>query len=385
MKLSTRLNRFPEYIFSKLARKVAQVEKQTNKPVLNLGIGNPDYPPSQKNIKQYQQYIKQNDAHFYPGYSGIDEFHQALKLWYKTRFKIEGHTLKQLKTLPLLGAKDGISHFHLAILDKQDEVLIPNPGYPTYEGNALLCGAQPVFYGLTTKHNFQPNTTQIEKLITTRTKMIWLNFPHNPTGATIDQPILEQLVTLAIKHQLIIAYDNAYSEITFNNYQAPSIFQIPQAHQVAIEFGSFSKTFSYAGFRLGWTIGNPQLITALAKVKSQFDSGLALPLQKLAAFSLNNFDQQWYQSMLADYEQRRQIIADKLTQLDLKFKLPKASLYIWAEIPQNYADSEQFAFELLKRKQILVTPGTAFGSNGQRYVRVSICSNINNMDQYFSS
>ncbi len=380
MKLSKRLNNFPEYIFSSLNKKARQIEQKTGKKVLNLAIGNPSFSPSQNYLQKYKKFLDDKNAHYYPGYGAITEFGQALIYWYKKRFKCQ---LQASQIYPLLGAKDGIVHLSFALLDKGEEVLVPDPGYPAYSGSALMVNAKPVYYNLTEANNFKINLLEIEKKISSKTKFIWVNFPSNPTGQIIDKKELKKLIGLCLKHKIWIAYDNAYSEITFNNYTAPSILEIPQAKKVAIEIGSFSKTFSFAGFRIGWVAGSQKLISALAKIKSQVDSGLSLPLQKLSAFALTHYNKNWYQKMISNYQEQRKTIATYLKKLDLRFSLPKASLYIWAKIPKSFQNSEKFCLESLEKKQILLAPGSAFGKNGKRYVRASVSSDIKNIDKYF--
>jgi len=286
------------------------------------------------------------------------------------------------EVLPLLGAKDGVSHLPLAILDEGDEVLVPNPGYPAYIAPALMVDAKPVAYDLLPENDFKISIENLEKKITNKTKCIWVNFPSNPTGYVANLEELQQVVAFCRKHSLILIYDNAYSEITFDGIVAPSILQIPGAKELVVEIGSFSKTFSFAGFRMGWIVGNADIIASLAKIKSQLDSGLSLPLQKLGAFALTHQDKKWHRKMLASYEKRRDIIATKLEKFGLTFTLPKGSLYIWAKIPDSAVNSTEFSMQLLKEKQVLLTPGIAFGSNGDRYVRASICSNIYSIDEY---
>jgi aspartate/methionine/tyrosine aminotransferase len=219
-------------------------------------------------------------------------------------------------------------------------------------------------------------------VLSPKTSFIWLNFPSNPTGGVITIDELEKLVHFAKEHNLPIVYDNAYSEITFDDYIAPSVLQVKGAEDIAVEIGSFSKMSSLAGYRIGWIAGNPQIIEALGKVKSQLDSGLSLPLQNLAAYSLNNPDIEWEANMLKSYKDRRDIIASKLIGMGLTFTLPKGALYIWAKIPDTYRDSVEYCSEILHTKHVLFTPGSAFGTNGDRYVRVSICINIDKIEEY---
>lgn len=375
-----RLDTFQEYIFSRLAKTVVEVEKRSQRKVLSFGAGTPDIKPSQQYIEKFIEFIRDSDAHLYPGYGAIPELSNALTDWYKKRF---GVSLNPGEILPLLGAKDGVSHLPLAMLDEGDEVLVPDPGYPAFIGPTLMVGAKPVYYNLTEANDFKIDLVELQEKVSKKTKFIWINFPSNPTGQVITVSELERIVEFAKQHNLFIVYDNAYSEITFNGFVAPSILQIDSAKDIAVEIGSFSKTFSFAGFRIGWIVGNREVITALAKVKSQMDSGLSIPLQKLGAFALTNFDKKWYDEMITSYKNRRDVIADHIKSLGLTFSLPQGGLYIWAKIPETYKDSEEFCMKLLKEKQILFTPGTAFGKNGKRYVRISICVKIDKINDYF--
>ncbi len=375
-----RLDAFPEYIFSRLAKEVAKVEKEAGRKVLNLGLGTPDVYPSSEYIKKFVQLIQEENAYWYPGYKAIPEFSDALITWYKQRFEV---TIESDELLPLLGAKDGISHLPLALLDEGDEVLVPDPGYPAFSEPALMIGAKPVYYSLIEENEFKINLAELKDKVSNKTKFMWVNFPSNPTGQVITISELEKIVAFANQHNLFIVYDNAYSEITFDGFKAPSILQIKGAKDIAVEIGSFSKSFSFAGFRMGWIIGNKTIIAAITKVKSQMDSGLSIPLQKLGAFALLNPDTKWHNGMISSYKNRRQILAKHLESLGLTFSLAAGSLYIWAKIPDTANNSEDFCMQLLKEKQILLAPGSAFGKNGDRYVRVSICVDISAIDTYF--
>ena len=380
IKTAKRLNTFGEYVFSKLGKKVKEVELISKRKVLNFGPGNPDYPPSEIYLDKFCELIKDKNAHLYPGFGANDEFSNALISWYQKRFNV---TLEKSQILPLLGAKDGVSHLPQALLDEGDEVLVPDPGYPAFSDPALMVGAKVVYYNLTQGNDFKISLEEIRKKISSKTKFMWINFPSNPTGQVITISELEKIVEFAKEHEIFIVYDNAYSEITFDEYIAPSILQVEGAKEIAVEIGSFSKTFSFAGFRIGWIVGNSDVINALAKVKSQMDSGLSTPLQNLGAFALSNPDKDWHEKMIASYKRRRDIIAGKLKLLGLTPSLPKGGLYIWAKIPSDAKNTEDFCVRLLEEKQILFTPGTAFGRNGERYVRVSFCVNIEKIEEYF--
>lgn len=378
-KMATRVEKFPEYVFSRLARAVIEVEQGSKRKVLNFGPGSPDIRPSNVYLDKFAEFIYRQDSHFYPGYKGVDEFNEAIIDWYRKRF---GVILDTDEVLPLLGAKDGVSHLPIVLVDEDDEVLVPNPGYPAYIGPTMMVGANPISYDLLPENNFKISLENLENKFTKKTKYAWVNFPSNPTGQVVTLNDLEEIVAFSQRHGLPIIYDNAYSEITFDGFIAPSILQVMGAKETAVEVGSFSKTFSFAGFRMGWIVGNKHIIKALAKVKSQLDSGLSLPLQHLGTFVLSHYDEKWHRQMIASYQKRRDIIAAKLKVLGLTFSLPKGAFYIWARIPDSALNSENFCMELLKRKQVLLTPGSAFGSNGERFVRVSICVNINNIDEY---
>lgn len=380
MRYSNRLDRIQEYVFARLAREVRATEERTGRKVLNLGPGSPDVAPSTLYVAKLKEYVDGKGAHLYPGYGAIPEFREGVQEWYRSRYAVE---LGAEEIAPLLGAKDGVTHLPLTLLDEGDEVLMPDPGYPAYADSVRLTGGVPVFYALTEENGFGLDVHEIETKISSRTKFVWVNFPHNPTGGTVGTKELEALVRLAKEKGVLIAYDNAYSEITFDGFRAPSILEVPGAKEVAIELGSLSKTFSFAGYRIGYVAGNRETVQALAKMKSQFDSGLSLPLQRLAGYALSHPDREWQERAIQAYDERRRIIGGHLAKLGLVFTLPKGGLYIWARIPDEARDAGTFAMDLLKEKQVLLTPGSAFGKNGERYVRASICSDITNIQEYF--
>jgi LL-diaminopimelate aminotransferase len=380
MKLASRLDTFPEYIFSKLAKKRVQIEQSSGGEVLDLSIGSPDYPPSKDYTDRLKEFLDDKTMHLYPGYGANKEFSSALQVWYQTRFHVR---LDTNELFPLLGAKDGVSHIALALLDEGDEILIPDPGYPGFTGAALLVGGRPVYYNLTEENNFTVSIAELENLVSSKTRCMWVNFPSNPTGQVATQEELKPLVAFAKKHAIVLIYDNAYAEITFDGFIAPSILAIPGAKDIAVEIGSFSKSYSFAGHRMGWIVGNSAIIAALAKVKSQIDSGMFTPLQKMGAYALTHEDIDWKKSMLASYQTRRDVLAEKMQTLGLTISKPRGSLYLWAKIPETEQDSDTYCFKLLEEKHILVAPGTAFGDNGKRFVRISISSNIDGIEKYF--
>jgi LL-diaminopimelate aminotransferase len=355
------------------------VEQTTGKDVLNFAVGEPDVEPCHEYVLKFAEYVQDTNLYKYPGYGASKAFSDAIISWYMQRFDV---SLDESELLPLNGAKDGITHLPLALLNPDDEILVPEPGYPAFSSPALMVGAIPVYYQLDPNTNFKINYDLLGKQLTKRTKYIWANFPSNPTGQVASMADLKQLVMFARQNNIYILYDNAYSEITFDGYKAPSILNVDDAKDIAIEIGSFSKSFSFAGLRMGWAVGNRNIIAALRSVKSQYDSGQSLPFQKLGAYALTHPNKDWQKQMLDSYATRRNIIATYLDKMGMTFDLPKGSLYIWAKLPDSLPDAEKYCKDLLVNKRVLFTPGTAFGKNFKRYIRVSIGTNVEHIEEH---
>jgi LL-diaminopimelate aminotransferase len=377
--LSKRLNTFDGYIFVKLNRQAAEVARKTGHRVLNLAVGSPDVPPSRKIIAKLQTLVAQKNMHIYPGYGACKEFAQAVRTYYKKRFAVN---INADEVYPLLGAKDGIAHLTDVLLDKGDEFLTPNPGYPGFTGSALMLGAKPVYYTLEAKNDFLPDIKKLQKLISEKTKFIFLNFPSNPIGAVAGLKELKKYVAFAKKNNILILYDNAYAEMYYGEQKPPSILEVKGAKNYAVEIHSLSKTFSLAGYRIGFAAGNKKVLAAMAKVKSQVDSGLSLPLQHMAVYALTNPDVKWRRAMLKSYKTRRDILAAVFKKLGLECEIPCAALYIWARVPKGFKNGEKYANYLLQKKQVLVTPGTAFGPAGEKYIRISFCCDVTDLKEY---
>jgi len=379
VQISKRTSWVPEYVFSSLAKEAKKIEDMVGRKILNLSIGSPSFPPSGIYIKKLQESVALPNNHLYPGYGAITQLSSGLIDWYRERF---GVVLQTDELFPLLGAKDGVSHLPIALVDEGDEILVPNPGYPAFTGAALMMGCGVISYDLLESDHFRLSIPEIEKKITERTRMIWVNFPSNPTGQVASLVELEPLVTLCKQKNIWLVFDNAYAEITYDSYIPPSILEIPGAKDIAVELGSFSKMYSFAGYRIGWIVGNTQAIAALAKVKSQFDSGLSLPFQDVAAYALMHPDIKWHEDMLMSYKNNKNELFRIFTRFGLTMDSPKGGLYLWAKIPNDYNDSTEYAMELLRKKHILVTPGSAFGSNGNRYVRICFSADITHLSEY---
>ena len=379
MHISKRLERFPENIFSSLAKEVKKVEEKSGRKAFDLSVGSPDFPPSGIYIEKLKEYISEPKSHLYPGFGATPTFSDGLIDWYKKRFNV---ALSKEELFPLLGAKDGVAHIPMVLADEGDEILVPNPGYPAFTGPALMMGCVIVPYSLSEENDFKLSLSEIEKKITSKTRMVWVNFPSNPTGQVASLSEIEPLVALCKRKNIWLIYDNAYAEMTYDGYVAPSILQIPGAKDIAVEIGSFSKMYSFAGYRMGWIVGNAQVIAALAKVKSQLDSGMSRPLQQLAGYAFLHPDMAWHEKMITSYIERKNILLRSIQTIGLSAKDPKGALYLWARIPESASDSYSFAQELLQKKHIVVTPGIAFGSNGERFVRISFCSDITRIADY---
>jgi LL-diaminopimelate aminotransferase len=376
-----RLENVSEYIFARLNKAAKAVSQKSGRPIMSFAAGSPDIAPSSRYTAKFAEFVQESGAHVYPGYRATPELTSALQAWYKQKYNV---VLDGDELLPLNGEKDGNTHLPLALFNSGEKFLIPDPGYPPFRDPALLVGAQPVAYNLDAENEFRLDLQQIESKLTSDIRYIWVNFPSNPTGQVASLDELKKLVDFAKTNSLFILYDNAYADITFDGFQAPSILQVEGAKDVAVELGSMSKSHSFAGFRIGWIVGNAAVIDALATVKSQMDSGMSLPLQRLAAYALNNPDEAWSKAMIDEYRHRRDVICGHLKSLGLEFTVPEGSLYIWAKIPDSAKDSESYCMELLEEKQILLTPGSEYGKNGDRYVRISFCVNIDGIEDYFS-
>lgn len=363
MTISNRVNSLGGYVFSR--------PKMSGKSglILDLGAGNPTLPPSVKMTTALGKLVSDPQNYRYPGYKAIPELFLALRDFYERQFSFE---LREENVLPLLGAKDGVNAINLALADFGDEVLIPDPGYPAYSSLAKLHGLKPVTYVLEEKNSFQLDVKKLDKLKTTKPKFIWVNFPSNPTGQIPNPEILKELVDWCLKNKVWLIYDNAYLSIRFDGQPSFSIFQIEGAEKIAAEICSLSKSHSLAGLRIGWIVGNAQIINALSQVKSQMDSGMSLLWQKILALALSDDDQNWQQALVEKYEEARALTLKLMSKLGLECKLPLASLYLWIKVPVGFADGQALADFLLREKRIIVTPGVAFGESGKKYIRVSV-------------
>ena len=361
-----RLNSVQEYYFSRKLREVRQLTAE-GKLVINMGIGSPDLAPDIKVIEAMQKAMFDDKAHEYQSYQGLPELRKGMADFYKNHFNVDLDFNTEI--LPLMGSKEGIMHISLAFLNEGDEVLIPNPGYPTYASVTELVQAKAVYYDLTATTNWQPNFDALEKLDLSKVKLMWVSYPHMPTGANGTLELFQKLIAFGKKHNILIVNDNPYSFVL--NGKPLSILQIDGAKDIAIELNSLSKTYNMAGWRVGMVLGNPTLIDAVLKVKSNMDSGMFYGIQKgaIEALKLGN---DWFEKQNEIYTKRRNLIFKLAEKLNCVFDRNSVGLFVWAKLPAGIM-AEEFIDKVLIEKHIFITPGTIFGSNGAGYIRFSLC------------
>ena len=371
MKVSTakRLESVKEYYFSKKLREVAGLI-QAGKPVLNMGIGSPDLPPHPSVIEALKGAMTHPRANMYQSYQGLPELREAIALFYNRHYAVSLDPSSEI--LPLMGSKEGIMHISMAFLNKGDQVLIPNPGYPTYSAVTQLVEASPVFYNLSDTNNWQPDLKALKALDTSKIKLMWLNYPHMPTGAKADRESLKQLIQWAAKEEILLINDNPYSFIL--NDEPQSILSLPGAKAVAIELNSLSKSFNMAGWRVGMLSGNKENIQAVLKVKSNMDSGMFFGVQQGAIAALNAPDS-WFTELNVTYKKRRKLIEELATLMNATFDPNSVGMFVWAKLNDPSVVAEKYIDQILYEKDIFITPGTIFGSQGEGYIRFSLCVN----------
>ncbi len=369
MKAAKRLDTVQEYYFSRKLREVRGLQT-SGKPIINMGIGSPDLQPPRAVIEAIQNSLLDDSAHKYQSYRGLPELRNEISNFYNDKFGVVSNPENEI--LPLMGSKEGIMHISLAFLNEGDKVLIPNPGYPTYTSVTKLIGAEPVFYNLSIDNNWQPNLIELENQDLTDVKIMWINYPHMPTGTNATIETFEKLVAFGKKHQILIINDNPYSFILNDN--PVSILQIEGSKEVALELNSLSKTFNMAGWRVGMVLGNQNYINQILKVKSNMDSGMFYGIQKGAIEALKLSDN-WFLDQNKIYKERRDLIWQLADKLKCTYEKNSTGLFIWAKIPEGQK-SEAITDSILYKKDIFITPGTVFGSQGEGYIRFSLCVTV---------
>ncbi len=367
IKVASRLSLLPPYLFAELDRLKREVQ-QTGVDVISLGIGDPDLPTPAHIVEACKRAAELPHNHRYPDYQGLDRFREAACGWYERRFGVVLDPQKE--ACALIGSKEGIANFPVAVVDPGDIVLIPDPGYPVYFSGCVFNGAEPYFMPLRAENAFLPDFATIPAEIARRAKLMWLNYPNNPTAATADPVFFRRAVKFCLDNKIILAHDIAYSEIAFDGYRAPSVLEIDGARECAIEFHSLSKTYSMTGWRVGFAVGNAQLVGALGTVKTNVDSGVFQAVQEAAITGLSGRDDQ-LREYCAIYQQRRDLMVEALRAIGLPCEVPRATFYIWASVPKGYT-SASFTERVLKETGVVITPGSGFGRSGEGYVRFSL-------------
>ena len=362
-----RLDRVQEYYFSKKLREVRAMIA-SGKPVINMGIGSPDLPPPQEVVDALHNSMLHPTAHKYQSYQGIPALREAIADFYQKQY---GVTLNpENEILPLLGSKEGIMHISMAFLNPGDQVLVPNPGYPTYTSVTRLVEAEAVFYNLEEDHHWQPNLEQLNLIDCTKVRLMWINSPHMPTGTTIDPQLLTELVGWAKENGILLVNDNPYSFVLTD--QPQSIFQNSHDKSHVMELNSLSKSFNMAGWRMGMLSGSNENINHVLKVKSNMDSGMFYGIQQGAIAALQQ-PQSWFDHINAIYRERREQVWKLAEAMRCTFSRDNSGMFVWAKLPDGHNDSERFIDQLLHEKHIFLAPGTIFGSAGQGYIRFSLC------------
>jgi LL-diaminopimelate aminotransferase len=367
MRTARRIDAIPPYLFAEIDRKVAE-RRAAGVDVISFGVGDPDLPTPDFVVEELARAARDPSTHQYPSYFGLPAFRRAVADFYRRRFGVELDPDTQV--LPLIGSKEGIAHLPWAFVDPGDQVLVTEPGYPVYEVGTILAGGQPVHLPLTAEDGWFPDFAAVGPSTAPAAKLLWLCYPSNPTGAvaTVDQ--LEQAVRFAAERDLLLAYDNAYSEITYDGFVAPSVLEVPGAMEVAVEFGSLSKIFNMTGWRIGWAVGSPVAIEALGRVKTNIDSGIFNAVQRAGVAALES-GMPHLPGLLDTYRRRRDRIMEVFWDAGWKVEAPKGALYVWLPTPPGES-SVDFTARLLDQAGVVVAPGTGYGPSGEGYIRLSI-------------
>ena len=375
MEVAKRLEGIGEYYFSQKLREIDAMNKE-GKNVISLGIGSPDLPPHPDVIKVLQEESAKATTHTYQSYKGSPVLRNAIADWYKKWYNVNLNADTEI--LPLIGSKEGIMHICMTYLNEGDFVLIPNPGYPTYKSAATIAGAKCMEYNLTEENNWLPNFNEIENnLYVNRVKLMFVNYPHMPTGQLASSSMFNQLIIFAKKYNILIVHDNPYSFIL--NNEPVSLLSIEGAKDCVIELNSLSKSHNMAGWRIGMLCGAKEKIDEVLRFKSNMDSGMFLPLQLAAAKALT-LEKEWHESLNKIYQERRKKVFELLDLLKCKYSKNQAGMFVWAAIPANYKDGYELSDKVLYGCNVFITPGGIFGSAGNKYVRVSLCCKEENID-----
>ena len=367
MQEAKRLKSLPPYLFARIEKKI-QEKKAAGVDVISLGIGDPDRPTPGHIIDKLVEQAHNPENHSYPSSVGMMEYREAVAQWYKNRFDVDLDPASEIVTL--IGSKEGIGHISFCYVDPGDVNLVPDPGYPVYGIGTLLAGGEPYNMPLKEENGFLPDLDAIPEDVADKAKILFINYPNNPTGALADMNFFNKVVAFAKKHDLIVCHDGAYSEIAFDGYEPPSFLQAEGAKEVGIEFNSLSKPYNMTGWRIGWAAGRPDVIEALGRIKSNLDSGAFQAIQYAAIEGLIG-PQDSVKEMQAIYKERRDTVVNGLNAMGWNMEAPKATFYVWAPVPKGFNSSE-FAELVLEKAGVIITPGIGYGENGEGYFRIAL-------------
>lgn len=368
MRLANRVEQLPPYLFAAISRLIEE-KRAAGVDVISFGIGDPDLPTPEHVLDSLKQATDVAANHRYPESDGLPELRQSIARWYAKRHNVQLDPDAEI--VPLIGSKEGIGHLPLCLIDPGDIALMTDPGYPVYEIGTMFAGGESVKLPLSEEDGWLPRLDEIDADVAERARLLWLNYPNNPTGATADLAFFERAVQWALDHEVVIAHDLAYADVTYDGYVAPSILEVDGARDVAIEFNSLSKAFNMTGWRVGMAVGNREVIDALTRVKSNIDSGIPQAIQQMAITALDGpLDS--VESHNAIYSARRDRVVAVLRELGLRVEPPKAALYVWARLPEGERSSADFAQRLIEATGVVVTPGASYGEAGEGYVRLSL-------------
>lgn len=369
IKPADRLSAVTEYYFSRKLKEVAKLNAE-GKDIISLAIGSPDMPPSKGTIDKLCETARQDDAHGYQPTMGTPELRQAMSDFYKRWYGVSLDPQTEIQ--PLIGSKEGILHVTLAFVNPGDKVLVPNPGYPTYTSLSKILGAEVVNYNLREGNGWQPDFNELESMDLTGVRLMWTNYPNMPTGAPAQMETYRKLVSFARRHSIVVVNDNPYSFIL--NENPVSLLQVEGAKDCCIEFNSMSKSHNMPGWRIGMCATNPTFIQWILKIKSNIDSGTFRGIQLAAAEAYNNSDEWHRQANINTYRQRRKLAEQIMQQLGCTFDENQVGMFLWGRIPDKYANAEELTEKVLHEARVFITPGFIFGSNGERYIRISLCA-----------
>ncbi len=365
--MAKRIDQIPPYLFAEIDKKKEEMRKK-GADVIDLGIGDPDLPTPKPIIERLKKAAENSKNHRYPSYEGMIEFRTAVAEWYGRRFGIKLNPATEV--LSLIGSKEGIAHIPLAFVNPEDIVLVPSPGYPVYRVATLFAGGTPYFLPLRKENGFLPILSEIPATVAKKAKLLYINYPNNPTSAVAGRNFFEEVVAFAQRYRIVVCHDAAYSEIAFDGYRPLSFLEVEGAREVGVEFHSLSKTFNMTGWRIGFAVGHPEVLSGLGRVKTNIDSGLFQAIQEAGTEALNHLNTP-LPEIIDTYERRRDVMVGGLEEMGLEVDRPKATFYLWIRVPRGYT-SAQFATLLIEQGGIVATPGNGFGEEGEGYIRMAL-------------